>query len=244
MLKRNAVSDGITVATFNEKNRTVTDDHLTQIFSAVGRRHGYKDVMAEFVAFKDMKVRWQRTLDWISFEISDYLDRAPDDVLEDLAETLYSRIEGDEKDYNEAFIGYITSEAVQKPNQQDFFSRSTNLGASSIGSYHDLNDCVDRLRSQRLIPPDLGCELRWDSTPTSKVAGCSVLQRVVWVNSILDQKGIPENVLDYSVYNMLCHLIIGFTGHPPDENVHRKLLAKYPMELEAEEWLYRHGLYI
>ena len=51
------------------------------IFSAVGARHGYNDVGAEFAALEDFKVRWQRSYNWIRFTVSDYLDRVPDDVL-------------------------------------------------------------------------------------------------------------------------------------------------------------------
>jgi hypothetical protein len=244
MWKRNTVSDGIAIATFNSKNRTVSDQHLTQIFSDVGRRYGYADVGAEFSPLTDFKVRWQRSSDWIRFQISDYLDRAPDDILAGLADVLFSKIRGNDKDYDEAFVRYITDESVVKPNQKDFLSRSRNLGESSVGEYHDLNDCVNRLRDEGLIPENLQCELRWDSSPGGKAAGCSVLQRVVWVNRMLDQKGVPEHVLDYSVYSMLCHLIVGFTGRQKDDMEHRRLVSRYPMQADAEEWLYRQDLYL
>ncbi len=244
MWKRKTVSDGITIATFNSKNRTVSDQHLTQIFADVGRRYGYDDVGAEFSPLTDFKVRWQRTSEWIRFQISDYLDRAPDNILEGLADVLYAKIRGEDKEYDEAFIRYVTDESVAGPNQKDFLSRSRNLGGSSVGDYHDLNDCVNRLRDEGLIPDSLQCELRWDSSRGSKVAGCSVLQRVVWVNRMLDQKGVPEHVLDYCVYSMLCHLMAGFTGRQQDESEHRRLASRYPMQADAEEWLYRQDLYL
>ncbi|MBE6518294.1 MAG: hypothetical protein E7Z70_01950 [Thermoplasmata archaeon] len=243
MWKRKTVSDGITIATFNSKNRTVSDQHLTQIFADVGRRYGYDDVGAEFSPLTDFKVRWQRTSEWIRFQISDYLDRAPDNILVGLADVLYAKIRGEDKEYDEAFIRYVTDESVAGPNQKDFLSRSRNLGGSSVGDYHDLNDCVNRLRDEGLIPDDLQCELRWDSSPGGKAAGCSVLQRVVWVSRALDQKGVPENVLDYCVYSMLCHLMVGFTGRQ-DEAEHRRLVSRYPMQADAEEWLYRQDLYL
>jgi len=48
MRKGNTVGDEVLIATYNSKNRTVTDGHLTEIFSAVGQRYGYEDVKAEF----------------------------------------------------------------------------------------------------------------------------------------------------------------------------------------------------
>ena len=94
MRKRNTVGDDVFIATFNEKNRTVSDEHLTDIFTEVGRRYGYDDVAAEFGDLRDFKCRWQRSYNWIRFVISDYLDRAPDEVLRDLAEVLFAKITG------------------------------------------------------------------------------------------------------------------------------------------------------
>jgi len=244
MRKGNTVSDEVLIATYNKKNRTVSDEHLSDIFAEVGRRYGYVDVEAQFVDFKDFKVRWQRTSRWISFTISDYLDRAPDDVLQSLAEVLFSKMEGSNRPYDEAFVKYITDPKLSDVNRKDFFARSKNLNGSSIGTFHDLVDCVNRLREQRLIPADIHCELSWDNSGSDKVAGCSVLQRAVWVSNVLDQKGVPENVLDYAVYAMMCHLMAGYGAYGQDEYEYQRLLSAYPMIDEAEEWLDTNGLYL
>ena len=243
MWKRNTVCGDIVIANYNSKNRTVSDGHLTDIFSEVGQMYGFVDVGAEFSAFTDFKVRWQRSSDWIRFQISDYLDRAPDDVLANLADVIFSKMRGDDKEYDEVFLKYVTGKEAQRDNRSDFLKRSKNLNDTCVGEYHDLNDCVDRLRDQGLLPDDLECELRWDDTRGGKASGCSVLQRVVWVNRALDQKGIPENVLDYAVYAMFCHLIIGFPGYRSEEEYSR-LVSYYPARAEAEDWMARHDLYI
>ena len=242
MRKRNTVGDDVFIATFNEKNRTVSDEHLTDIFTEVGRRYGYDDVDAEFADLRDFKCRWQRSYTWIRFVISDYLDRAPDEVLHDLAEVLFAKITGDDREYSDVFVRYLTDPALSKVNRKDFLKRSRNLGKTSIGDYHDLNDCVNRLRDQGLIPYDLECELRWDFTETPKASGCSVLQKVVWVNKYLDQKGVPEHVLDYCVYAMLAHIIAGFNNR--DEAEYIALIERHPMKRDAEAWLAREGLFL
>ena len=61
MRKRTTVGDDVFIATYNSKNRTVSDERLTAIFSGVGQRYGYQDVAAEFSALTDFKVRWQRS---------------------------------------------------------------------------------------------------------------------------------------------------------------------------------------
>ena len=242
MRKRNTVGSDVLIATFNSRNRTVSDEHLTSVFADVGYRYGYEDVGAEFSPLTDFKVKWSRSYKWIRFTVSDYLDRAPDDVLRNLAEILFAKIMGEDRDYDEVFIKYITDPKLTKQNRKDFLKRSRNLGKTSIGEYHDLNDCVNRLRDQGLLPDDMECELRWDSAQTPKAAGCSVLQRVVWVNRYLDQKGVPEHVLDYSVYAMMCHLMAGFNNR--DEKLYERYLSYHPMRTEAESWLSREGLYL
>ena len=242
MRNRTTAEGDIFIATFNEKNRTVSDEKLSRIFADVGRRYGYDDVAAEFVELTDFKVRWQRSYDWIRFTVSDYLDRAPDDALRNIAEVLFAKIDGSDREYDECFLRYVNDPKVVKANRKDFLMRRAGFSKKSIGTYHDLNDCVNRLRDQGLIPADLECELRWDVTDTNKASGCSVLQRVVWVSNVLDQKGVPEHVLDYSVYAMMAHLIAGFDNR--DELEYRRLLARYPMRADAEDWLARNDLYI
>ena len=130
------------------------------------------------------------------------------------------------------------------PNQRDFLDRSHMTGGS-IGQYHDLIDCVDRLRGQNLIPDNLECILTWDSQPGSKAAGSSVLQRVVWVNSSLDRKGVPEHVLDFCVYAMMCPLIIGFSrSAQANRGPVMTMAMQHPMAQQSLDWLEAQDMYL
>ena len=242
MRKGNTVGDEVLIATYNSKNRTVTDGHLTEIFSAVGQRYGYEDVKAEFAPLRDFKVRWQRSYNWAIFTISDYLDRAPDAVLEDLAAVLFAKITGENREYGDVFLNYITDRNLTRTNRKDFLKRSRNLSKESIGEYHNLNDCVNRLRDMRLIPDDIECVLTWDNSASARVAACSVLQGVVAVSKELDRKGIPEHVLDYCVYSQMCRLIMGFNSH--DKVAYVRMCTTHPMAREATIWLNEHGIYL
>ena len=187
--RKKKANDEIFIASFNRSNATVTDSELTEVFSEVGSRYGYADVKAKFKALKDFKVQWQRSYKWAEFTVSDYMDRAPYDVLENLADVLFSKISGSDARYGEAFIRYVTDGRIVRDNRNDYLKRSKGLSKTSIGDFHNLDDCVNRLRDESLIPDDLECELKWDRSLSNKVAGCSVLQRVVTVNDSLDQKG-------------------------------------------------------
>ena len=245
MRKIGAVSDEILIATYNSRNRTVSNEHLTEIFEHIGRRFGYDEVSARFSPFADFKVKWQRSYKWIEFEVSDYLDRAPDNVIADLAESIFTRISGKESDYSEAVIRYLNDPVPRADNCRDFIERKREISNTSIGEFHDLNDCVNRLRDAGLIPYDLECVLCWQQRPSGrKPSGCSVIQRVAWVSSELDRKGVPENVLDYAVYNALTYFIIGFGQRDIMEHEHDRMDALYPMREEALSWLHRNGFYI
>lgn len=59
---------------------------------------------AEFSSFRDLKIKWVRIYKWIEFQVSDYLMRAPEGVIEGLARTIFSKILGTDKSYSDEVI--------------------------------------------------------------------------------------------------------------------------------------------
>ena len=66
MRKRRAVEGDIPIAYFDKRREPVSEQHLTDIFSDVGKEHGYYDVVARFE--KRPKVTWQRSYRWTRFD--------------------------------------------------------------------------------------------------------------------------------------------------------------------------------
>lgn len=56
----------------------VTSEKLDLIFKEVGNFLHFKEVKAEFAPFRDLKVKWIRTVDFADFSVSDYLEDAPE----------------------------------------------------------------------------------------------------------------------------------------------------------------------
>ena len=56
----------------------MSNETLNGIFETVGRRYSYDDISAGFSQFRDFKVRWRRSYKWIEFDVSDYLEDAPE----------------------------------------------------------------------------------------------------------------------------------------------------------------------
>jgi len=222
------------------------EEVLRTKFKEVGREYGFDKVEAEFVAFKEFKVRWQRSYKWADFKVSDYLADAPPEVIEGLCYALFSKITGDDEGYSEDMCNWITSPEFSEIKQPVYLKRSRNLTRSPKGDSKDLNDSYNRLIEMGLVEKDPSIHLTWTREPNvRKIGHCSVLMRVITISSVLDTDMIPDFVLDYCLYHELCHLIIGFD---PSAKAHgdrfSKLEEKYPKMDEAKEWLKRLCLYL
>lgn len=220
---------------------------LRERFRKAGKKHGYETVNAEFTAFKDFKVRWQRSYRWADFKVSDYLADAPPEVIEGLADTLFAKIscDGDEE-FSEELCRWVTSPEFVKYKQPVYIRRSRNLTRSPQGEHRSLRDSYERLKKMGLAEDDPELFLSWTKEPNvRKVGYCSVLMKVIAVSSVLDNPEIPEFVADFVLYHELCHILLGFD---PSSEKHEKgfaeLEARFPRRKEAEDWLRRLCLYL
>ncbi|MDR1404939.1 MAG: hypothetical protein LBJ20_05190 [Candidatus Methanoplasma sp.] len=223
-----------------------TEDILRNKFREIGKEYGFDKVEAEFVAFKEFKIRWQRSYKWADFKVSDYLADAPPEVIEGLCNSLFSKITGDEEGYSEEMCRWMTAPEFSEYKQPVYLRRSRNLTRSAKGEAKDLESAYGRLEEAGLIEKDPSVHLTWTrESNVRKIGHCSVLMKVISISSVLDTDMIPDFVLDYCLYHELCHLIIGFdpaAGKHGEE--FSKLEAKYSKREEAEEWLKRLSMYL
>ncbi len=226
----------------NDENNS----RLKEIFSEVGKKYGYDSVNAEFMAFREFKCRWQRTYGWADFRVSDYLDDAPANVLESLAESLFKRITGKDDTFSPELRTWVTDPSFHALKQDVYLSRCPNFTRSPVGECKNLQESYDRLIGAGLVPYDPSVVLTWTKEPYSHRAGnCSVLMRVVSITSALDADEVPDFVLDYCLYHQLCHMIVGFD---PDSEAHEeqynRLENKFPEKPEAKYWLRKLCAYV
>ena len=221
---------------------------LNEAFSTVGKEHGYDSVSADFQEFKEFKVKWRRSCGWAEFEASDYLKDAPLDVLEGLADTIFSRISrrDENKQHSDVMLEWMTSEEFVKNKQPIYLSRSRNLSRTHVGEHIDLSESYNRIIDLGLVSRDNDLVISWTKQPNVKRIGyCSVLMKVIAISSVFDTLSIPKFVSDYVLYHELIHLDRGFdpfnqrhdTGFHALENL-------YPKRKEAEDWLKRLRLYL
>lgn len=214
---------------------------LNRAMRNAGIRNGYEDITAEFSAFRDFKLKWTRSYKWISFEVSDYLRNAPQNVIESLAETVFAKIGGQDKTgYSKEVCEYLSSERFLRDNQDLFLKRFRGISQTPCGENVDLTEVYMRLVDRELVKRDPGLVIRWGASNRSdnRIGHSSVLMKTIIVNPKLDTEDISENALDYALYTQVCRVNIGF-GNNRDENTvrYKEMVTRYPEIDRAEQEL-------
>lgn len=219
---------------------------LTAIFAVAGMRNGYDDIHAEFSPFRDFKIKWTRSYRWISFEVSDYLMDAPEDVMKSLANTIFRRIRGeDESMYTEPVRQWISSDQFVRSKQPLYVRRFRGLSMSTIGRNRDLAESYGRLVDMGLVSRDPSVYIGWAAEDRSRVIGrVSVLMKVVAMSSILDSTDVPDRVVDFCLYTQLAHLSMGFRpGMERRNSEYDALLSRFPDRASMEYELRRINMH-
>lgn len=193
------------------------NEKLTAIFKAVGENHGFSQVSAQFAEFADFKVRWQRTFDWAEFFVSDYLEDAPAEIVRDLAEILFSKIGGDDKDFTQEFKDYVTSERIHSVH------RTTYLQRNNAREVEDKR--VQRIAKKYNVGADAVCLAVGDTSTVSVLMRTTIIPRRVFKNA-------PKKVLDFLVYRGL--LLLSY-GYMPTVDVGYEVACKLDGFPDAEE---------
>ena len=224
---------------------TEAEECLKTSFREIGKRYGYETVDAEFVAFKDFKVAWERSYRSANFHVSDYVEDAPKEVMECLAESIFSKIIGmDTHGYTDGMKDWALSPEFIYSKQPIYLRRSKNLTGSHVGTSKDLEDSLHRLKVMGLIPGRAEPKLSWTREMLESTMGyCSPVMNVIAVTSYLDMEDVPDYVIDFVVYHEYLILEEGRRSFGfKIEGDYRTVEIGYPRYNEAMRWLERAGL--
>ena len=225
---------------------TTAEETLRESFGTIGKKYGFDKVGAEFVAYRDFKVKWTRSYKWADFQVSDYLMDAPSVVLDGLAETLFSRISGAEaKPYTPEMNDWITSSEFKSEKQPVYIRRSRNISRSPAGKNKDLTESLNRLKRMGLVKKDVNPYLTWTRAELQTTCGyCSTLMDTIVISSAFDTKTLPDMVLDYVLYHECLIIRNGWANFGlEDEFDICEEEKKVPDWEEAEGWIRRMGLH-
>ncbi|MDD1770048.1 MAG: DUF45 domain-containing protein [Methanomassiliicoccales archaeon] len=215
---------------------------MTSVFQSVGSSHGFRRVDAEFRPFKEFKTTWERCGEQADFKVTDYLRAATEPVLQDFAETIFTRIKRRRREeYTERMKAWLRSDDFLSRNRPLYLGRSRNLSLTPQGLAFDLRDLAESLRADGLIDNCEDAYLTWTDRPNrSRMGYCSLLMRVVAISSALDSPKIPEEVARYVLYHELLHLELGVgTLRGQHDIAFRRAERLYPKWRESEGWLKR-----
>jgi len=225
---------------------TTAEETLRESFGTIGKKYGFDKVGAEFVAYRDFKVKWTRSYKWADFQVSDYLMDAPSVVLDGLAETLFSRISGAEaKPYTPEMNDWITSSEFKSEKQPVYVRRSRNISRSPAGKNKDLTESLNRLKRMGLVKKDVNPYLTWTRAELQTTCGyCSTLMDTIVISSAFDTRTLPDMVLDYVLYHECLIIRNGWANFGmEDEFDICEEEKKFPDWEEAESWIRRMGLH-
>ncbi len=226
---------------------TTAEATLKESFGTIGRKYGYDQVGAEFVAYRDFKVKWTRSYKWAEFSVSDYLLDAPKEVLDGLAETLFSRIIGaDSGPYPKEMTAWITSEDFTRSKQPVYVRRCRNITKSPEGKAKNLEESLDRLKSMGLVDESARPYLSWtkDELP-STVGYCSTLMDTIIMSSAFDSDFIPDQALDFALYHEYLTTREGWANFGKGEDI--DICAeekKFKGWKEADGWIRKMCLHL
>ena len=100
----------------------ITDKELQRM--AVDTFKRFKVVSAEFAPLGDMKVRWERTHEFIHLYVTDYLIDAPKSVIKAVLERISDALEGKQVEYTKECIDYFLSKEFRERNIELFLKRN------------------------------------------------------------------------------------------------------------------------
>ena len=218
---------------------------LNRIFVTEGEKYGYNEVTAGFSSEKNLKVSWIRTGTWIDIWLSDYLEDAPKEVLESVAETVFRRICIHTKEpYSDELVEYVTGELFLEKNRPIYLSRISGVSKGTKGRHHDLMNSYQRLVRDGMIEYDPDIVIRWAPLWDGKSVGqSSVLMKTVCLNRRLDCIYVPDDLIDFALYSQLVFVNEGFDDDPSEKiNNAKKIVQDLPEFNEMQDSLKRMGM--
>ena len=216
---------------------------LQKILYRLGSTYGFQELTATYVPALDFKVRWQRAGGRIELLIPDYLEDAPEEILEEFLKELFGKMNGNAGENSQKLKEWLTRPEFSAEKQPVYLSRNTNILRKTKGEYKDLNLSFTRLQSKGLIAEIPGLYLSWvDGDSDQEIGRTSVLMKVVAINNTLDSEYMPDYVLDYCLYSELARLIVGYNPAINGELERQRLLRKFEQDKEARQWIKDAGL--
>ena len=184
------------------------------------------------VVFADLGIsfcRMGRRGGRVTLYIADYLEDAPQDVIDDIVRFMLS---GRGCAPPDRFNSYIQGEEFVVAKRPLFLERSRRFANTTVGEHRDLSDSVRRLLAAGLLDEEdvRGTYLTWSKRRAVRTLGTTYgMFRVVSISRALDSPDVREECLDFVVYHEFLHIRMGIrAGHRSHTKGFRDLERMFP----------------
>ena len=150
-----------------------TEKMICEIFNEVAKEMGYKKTQTNISYFKDLKIRWTRSIDksFIEFYVTDYLIGMSDKAVRDAVIKNLKAIDGDSSYRSYTFNEELLSDGFVKRNQKKLLNRY---------EYTDEYDqriqrILDEIREDMYIPETLTVIVIRNGRPLNTMATMNVI---------------------------------------------------------------------
>ncbi|MBR7124264.1 MAG: hypothetical protein IKC93_05300 [Candidatus Methanomethylophilaceae archaeon] len=157
--------------------------------------------------------------------------------------TIFSKIKGNEHEYSDETVEWLTSDEFVEINQPVYISRDMRIG-SDEGMHKSIEDSLNRLKDKKLIPEDLErTRFFWSKkTSNEQSAWSSMLMKVITVNTELDSEDTPDDVLDFVIFCQIAHVNSDFrTNNEDRKQAVLESVQSYLGFDSIQEWLEENG---
>lgn len=182
-------------------------ERLTEMVRARANEHGLAEGSFTWCEFTDFKIQWQRSLDFIRFRISDYLEGESDEFFDAIVDSSLRKMFGKFDTATEPKFPPCVIETLQSPefcerHAGTFIERCIASGRISPAKHTTLDDYLKRLIDEGALHPMASTfRIRWTSECIPP--GYSTVMRVIWLPDFLRDE---ENIGDDGYLHLICAL--------------------------------------
>ena len=220
---------------------TVSDERLSAIAAAIGKRHN-TTIEASFFTSSRIMIKWRKSSSGMSVDVSDLLDEAPDDVLIDYIEHSLFPKTRPRTFYGSDYTDYLKSDEFILSKRPVVIRRMKGIARTDVGTNRNLFDSVERLMNMGLLSEEdiQNSVFTWSRIKSTKRLGyCQNIFRIVVISAVFDDPSVPEAFLDNVVYHECIHLRVGY--RPNCHNYHdadfKRQMDLYPNNKKVNEKL-------
>jgi hypothetical protein len=219
---------------------------ISNLFDSVACELGVGHSSASFARFSELKHTWRRSGRNATFRVSDYLEGAPEEVIESLAWYIVSRAfdVGCPDGRSDKYLEHLRSRRLWDTKRSLYLSRARGLCVEPRGRCRDLRTVFDYVNSTYFRGMIGDPTLAWvDESPAVRLGYYFDPINLLAVNKVFDSERVPRYVLEFVVYHELLHHIDAESGRRTNRVQHTKRFReqerRFSSWADAERWLTR-----